>query len=64
MTQEQKKTEKKKETVENNEVKLTAVQYAETKGIRRLNTFLQKTYGKTTKTLKEWKTIFKAKKYV
>ena len=44
--------------------KVTANQYAELIGLRRLNSFLKKVYGKETKTLAEWKKIFQAERYV
>ena len=48
----------------NEEKKVTANQYAELIGLRRLSSFLKKVYGKETKTLAEWKKIFQAERYV
>jgi cytidylate kinase len=53
-----------KQEVKQEEVVLTASQYAETKGIRRLETFLKRKFGNETKTLAEWEKVFKAEKYI
>ena len=48
----------------NEEKKVTANQYAELIGLRSLNSFLKKVYGKENKTLAVWKKIFQAERYV